>query len=88
MGSHTKHGDYKIDPRKVRTYVVPEQLKDCRVRGQSLVNTNGMLMERSQLTPFVTDTFKTSKRKFTGYPEGPLSGQRYLDQWKRENGSD
>ena len=32
MGWHTKHGGYKIDPKKVRTYVVPERLKDCKVR--------------------------------------------------------
>ena len=32
MGRHTKHGGYVIEWRKVRTYVVPEQLKDCKVR--------------------------------------------------------
>ena len=31
MGRHTKHGGYVIEWRKVRTYVVPEQLKDCKV---------------------------------------------------------
>lgn len=31
MGRHTKHGGYLIDLDKVRTYVVPEQLKDCKV---------------------------------------------------------
>lgn len=31
MGRHTKHGGYIIDLDKVRTYVVPEQLKDCKV---------------------------------------------------------
>lgn len=31
MGRHTKHGGYIIEWRKVRTYVVPEQLKDCKV---------------------------------------------------------
>lgn len=24
MGEHTKHGGYKIDPERVRTYVVPD----------------------------------------------------------------
>ena len=32
MGRHTKHGGYIIEPRKVRTYVVPEALEDCKVR--------------------------------------------------------
>ncbi len=31
MGRHTKHGGYLIDLDKVRTYVVPEQLKNCKV---------------------------------------------------------
>ncbi|KAF6237842.1 hypothetical protein HO173_004043 [Letharia columbiana] len=30
-GRHTKHGGYVIEWRKVRTYVVPEQLKDCKL---------------------------------------------------------
>ena len=31
MGWHTKHGGYIIDPRKVRTYVVPDGLADSKV---------------------------------------------------------
>ncbi|CAL3966456.1 hypothetical protein PZA11_003107 [Diplocarpon coronariae] len=31
MGSHTKYGGYIIDWTKVRTYVVPESLKDCKL---------------------------------------------------------
>lgn len=30
-GSHTKHGGYVIEWEKVRTYVVPKNLKDCQV---------------------------------------------------------
>ena len=30
-GTHTKHGGYVIDWDKVRTYVVPENLKDFKV---------------------------------------------------------
>ncbi|KAI9051511.1 hypothetical protein LZ554_004557 [Drepanopeziza brunnea f. sp. 'monogermtubi'] len=30
-GRHTKHGGYIIDWDKVRTYVVPENLKDCKL---------------------------------------------------------
>ena len=31
MGRHTKHGGYIIEWEKVRTYVVPEGLKDFKV---------------------------------------------------------
>lgn len=31
MGRHTKHGGYIIDYAKVRTYVVPKDLKDFKV---------------------------------------------------------
>jgi large subunit ribosomal protein L41 len=37
MGRHTKHGGYLIDLDKVRTYVVPEQLKDCKVLPISVI---------------------------------------------------
>jgi large subunit ribosomal protein L41 len=30
-GTHTKHGGYIIDWNKVRTYVVPENVKDFKV---------------------------------------------------------
>ena len=33
MGMHTKHGGYVLEPKKVRTYVVPD-LTDFKVRGQ------------------------------------------------------
>ena len=36
MGRHTKHGGYIIEWQKVRTYVVPEQLKDCKVNARFL----------------------------------------------------
>ena len=32
MGRHTKHGGYVIEWTKVRTYVVPQELKDFKVR--------------------------------------------------------
>ena len=31
MGRHTKHGGYVIEYQKVRTYVVPKDLKDFKV---------------------------------------------------------
>ncbi|KAL8759196.1 MAG: hypothetical protein Q9199_000954 [Rusavskia elegans] len=70
MGRHTKHGGYIIDYKKVRTYVVPTDLKDFK------------------LTPFVTKTMEPLKGLFEGDPKGGLSGERYLDRWKRENGMD
>ncbi|KAL8671845.1 MAG: hypothetical protein Q9168_003661 [Polycauliona sp. 1 TL-2023] len=70
MGRHTKHGGYIIDYRKVRTYVVPANLKDFK------------------LTPFVTKTMEPLKGDFEGDAKGGLSGDRYLDRWKRENGMD
>jgi len=44
MGRHTKHGDYRIDVKKVRTYVVPEQLKDCKVWKNNPSPRTGVLM--------------------------------------------
>ncbi|KAI4104526.1 MAG: hypothetical protein LQ339_003829 [Xanthoria mediterranea] len=70
MGRHTKHGGYVIDYKKVRTYVVPADLKDFK------------------LTPFVTKTMEPLKGFFEGDRKGGLSGERYLDRWKRENGMD
>ncbi|KAL8863283.1 MAG: hypothetical protein Q9178_000658 [Gyalolechia marmorata] len=70
MGRHTKHGGYIVDYKKVRTYVVPKDLKDFK------------------LTPFVTKTMEPLKGFFEGDPKGGLSGERYLDRWKRENGMD
>jgi large subunit ribosomal protein L41 len=36
IGRHTKHGGFIIDRTRVRTYVVPEGLKDFKVRFLSL----------------------------------------------------
>ncbi|MCJ1432882.1 hypothetical protein MMC27_002240 [Xylographa pallens] len=70
MGRHTKHGDYVIEWHKVRTYVVPKELKDFK------------------LTPFVTRNMEPLKGNFEGDKKGGLSGQRYLNLWKTENGVD
>lgn len=32
IGTHTKHGGFIVDYSRVRTYVVPEGLKDFKVR--------------------------------------------------------
>ncbi|KAL8939976.1 MAG: hypothetical protein Q9211_002504 [Gyalolechia sp. 1 TL-2023] len=70
MGRHTKHGGYVLDYEKVRTYVVPKDLKDFK------------------LTPFVTKNMEPLKGDFAGDPKGGLSGARYLEKWKNENGMD
>ena len=88
MGRHTKHGDYVIEWHKVRTYVVPEQLKDFKVRLELLLETLLRLIHRLQLTPFVTKNMEPLKGVFRGDKKGGLSGERYLDQWKRENSVD
>lgn len=36
LGVHTKHGGYRILWRLVRTYVVPSELKDCKVCSGSM----------------------------------------------------
>lgn len=38
MGRHTKYGGYVIEWHKVRTYVVPEGLKDFKVRREPRVH--------------------------------------------------
>ncbi|KAL8908053.1 MAG: hypothetical protein Q9207_001032 [Kuettlingeria erythrocarpa] len=70
MGEHTKHGGYRIKIEKVRTYVVPEGLRNFK------------------LTPFVTKNMQPLKGDFEGDPKGGLSGERYLERWKKENGMD
>ncbi|KAL8841630.1 MAG: hypothetical protein Q9170_000844 [Blastenia crenularia] len=70
MGRHTKHGGYQIHYQKVRTYVVPEDLKNFK------------------LTPFVTKNMEPLKGRFEGDPKGGLSGEKYLERWKQENGMD
>ncbi|KAI9761769.1 MAG: hypothetical protein M4579_000863 [Chaenotheca gracillima] len=40
------------------------------------------------LTPFVTKKMRPTRGRFEGDSKGGLSGQRYLDRWKTENGDD
>ncbi|KAL3423761.1 hypothetical protein PVAG01_05508 [Phlyctema vagabunda] len=70
MGDHTKHGGYVINWDKVRTYVVPQNLKEFK------------------LTPFVTRNMKPTRGRFEKDPKGALSGEAYLENWKKENGED
>lgn len=45
MGDHTKHGSYVIDWNKVRTYVVPRDLKSCNV-SREVWHLEGRLLMR------------------------------------------
>lgn len=48
MGRHTKHGGYIIEYKKVRTYVVPKDLKDFKVRCPHLSTIHTLLQRRVQ----------------------------------------
>lgn len=63
-----------------------EGLQGMNLRENSAIKC--VLILGSQLTPFVTETFRRSKGRFEGDPKGALSGERYLKKWKQENGSD
>ncbi len=55
---------------------------------QRVFHITYVLTLKTQLTPFVTKAFKSTKGRFEGDPKGALSGKRYLKKWKEENGSD
>ena len=92
MGRHTKHGGYIIEWHKVRTYVVPEKLQDCKVWAHFLFpvcfgpQRTYEQTRLSQLTPFVTKKMRPTKGRFEGDAKGGLSGEWYLAQWKQKNG--
>ncbi|KAF0325958.1 hypothetical protein K4K61_003441 [Colletotrichum sp. SAR11_59] len=72
MGEHTKYGGYRIDYKKVRTYVVPEGLKDFQLTP----------FVSEQVRP-VKRTYKK-----TNNPAGPRSPALFLSTWKEKNGFD
>ncbi|KAG8531002.1 uncharacterized protein KY384_004359 [Bacidia gigantensis] len=72
MGRHTKHGGYIIDWQKVRTYVVPAELKDCKL---SPFVTKRIKEE-------------DVKAMSEGYEKGRMGGKDFLEQWKHDNGID
>ena len=41
-----------------------------------------------QLTPFIRGRPIHGRGDYKGDPKGPLSGDRYLNRWKEENGID
>jgi len=88
MGRHTKHGNYVIEWHKVRTYVVPANLDNCKVCLYS-TGFRAFATDLVQLSPFVTNTMERTKGKFEGGDgRGPMSGTRYLENWKEKNGVD
>lgn len=88
MGWHTKHGGYKIDYKKVRTYVVPEGLANFNVHAIMPEDLKWDADEVAQLSPFVAKRIEPPKGRYESVAKGPLSGERYLERWKAENGED
>ncbi|KAL9640213.1 MAG: hypothetical protein Q9164_000400 [Protoblastenia rupestris] len=72
MGWHTKHGGYVIDWAKVRTYVVPAELGDCKLS--------------PFVTQKITE--KEARMQNLAYRAQRMMGGEYLEQWKEENGID
>ena len=88
MGRHTKGGGYIIEWRKVRTYVAPANLAEFKVASficKISMRTSSLVL---QLTPFVRGRPTLGHPDYAGDPKGPLSGDRYLNRWKEENGID
>lgn len=74
MGRHTHWGTYKVDWRKVRTYVVPDSLAKTKLTPfvtKKMEPTSGFGQYLGQ-----------------GDRAGPKSPQLYLNRWKAENGLD
>ena len=90
MGRHNKHGGYIIEWNKVRTYAVPPNLKDFKVK-YLYMTTACEIQHRSntyQLTPFVTREIKSEPGDYKGLEKGPQDPYFYVEQWKRYNGVD
>ena len=88
MGRHTKYGGYVVEWKKVRTYVVPANLKDFTVSPSTNPESPVHMLTCLQLTPFVTQKMEKTRGRFEGQTKGGFSGQRYLERWKVENGED
>jgi large subunit ribosomal protein L41 len=93
MGFFLKTGTYIIDPGKLRTYVVPENLDSFKVC--QLFSLEGALMLTSyKLTPFVTKSFLPTRTKYTTEEDRngltiskdrAFNGEDYLDLWEKLN---
>ncbi|THC99384.1 hypothetical protein EYZ11_001108 [Aspergillus tanneri] len=77
MGYFAKNGSYVIDWKKVRTYVVPENLDTFKL---TPFVTKRMAPTKSRYTKELerNGTIVTSER--------PFDGKEYLDLWASDNG--
>ncbi|GAB1216377.1 hypothetical protein ATERTT37_005591 [Aspergillus terreus] len=90
MGYFAKNGSYIIDWKKVRTYVVPENLDQFKVGVHAQWDIAWML------TPFVTNRMTPTKGKYTReiekdngdvvIVERAFGGKDFLDLWASDNG--
>lgn len=76
MGRHTKHGGYIIDWRKVRTYVVPKNLKDFKVFGPGTLTeqVDGMLTLTRSSHPLSLRTWHGCEENLQGIRREGLAG--------------
>ncbi|KAL4866895.1 hypothetical protein BDV12DRAFT_172240 [Aspergillus spectabilis] len=79
MGYFAKNGSYVIDWKKVRTYVVPENLKEFKL---TPFVTKLMPPTKSKYTQEI----ERNNRTFT--VERALGGRDYLDLWASDNGQE
>lgn len=97
MGYFAKNGSYVIDWKKVRTYVVPEQLDQFKVIWKLLSRTQSQCLTVLQLTPFVTRRMAPTRSKYTKelekngkniIVERAFDGKDYLKMWMSDNGQE
>lgn len=97
MGFFAKNGSYVIDWKKVRTYVVPEKLKDFKVSNDTGSSFEVFSLTVVQLTPFVTKAMPPTRSKYTKdiekngrtiTVERAFDGKDYLKLWMLDNGQE
>ncbi|KAL1982625.1 hypothetical protein VTN96DRAFT_1060 [Rasamsonia emersonii] len=79
MGFFAKNGSYVIDWKKVRTYVVPEKLKDFKL---TPFVTKAMPPTRSKYTKDIEKNGRTIT------VERAFDGKDYLKLWMLDNGQE
>lgn len=79
-----------IEWNKVRTYAVPSNLRDFKVRilPYSTIEQAVITDTRRQLTPFVSREIRAEPGDYKGLHKGPQDPYFYVEQWKRYNGVD